>query len=86
MVSRFVEALDAGALHLAFQPVVSSSSHRPAFYEALLRLDSMGVEDVGNAGFIKMAEDLGLMRVVDNKSLLLAMDVLEQYGDACISR
>ena len=85
MVSRFVEALDAGALHLAFQPVVSSSSHRPAFYEALLRLDSMGVEDVGNASFIKMAEDLGLMRVVDNKSLLLAMDVLEQYGDARIS-
>ena len=66
LVGRFVAALETSDMHLAFQPVVGSATQRPVFHEALLRMKAIDSDLVEDASFIRMAEDLGLMRLVDN--------------------
>ncbi len=85
LVGRFVTALETSDMHLAYQPVVSSDTQRPVFYEALLRMKTINSEKVEDAGFIRMAEDLGLMRLVDNHALQLALETLAKYPTAKIS-
>ncbi len=85
MVTRFIEALEAGAMHLAFQPIIDAKSQSPVMYEALLRMDKVDEGMAENADFIKLASDLGLMRLVDLHALDLVLDALEEYPEAQIS-
>lgn len=74
-----IAALDSGRMHLALQPVVSTSTGRPAFYECLLRMRG-GDGTLTSAGdFITVAEQLGLARHVDRRALELAVGVLRQH-------
>ena len=85
LLTRFVEVMEKDAIHLAFQPVLDPKSGKPAFHEALLRMDGIGEEVTQNADFIKLAEDLGLMRILDIKALGMGLDVLETCPDATLS-
>ena len=85
VVSRFVECLERGEMHLVFQPVVNAENRKIVFHEALLRLNSGEPGLIEDASFIKIAEDLGLMRLVDMHSMKLVLDVLEANPDAKLS-
>lgn len=85
LLKRFVQTIEDGAMHLAFQPVVGASSHKPVFHEALLRMIPESEGAIGDAGFLKIAEGLGLMRLLDNKALSLTLDVLDTCPDAVLS-
>ena len=85
MVARFVDALETGSMHLAFQPVVNSDTHRIEFHEVLIRMDAMDNSVIEDASFVRMAEDLGIVRIVDMKALDLALETLRNFPDAKIS-
>ena len=72
-------------MHLVFQPVVNAENRKIVFHEALLRLNSGEPGLIEDASFIKIAEDLGLMRLVDMHSMKLVLDVLEANPDAKLS-
>ncbi len=85
LLNQFAKAIDAGAMHLAFQPVVGAQSHRPEFHEALLRMTPENEEVIEDARFLGLAERLGLMRLLDRKALEMTLDVLEECPDAILS-
>ena len=85
MLKRFVRTIEDGAMHLAFQPVVSSTTYKPVFHEALLRMIPEAEGAIEDAGFLKIAEGLGLMRLLDYKALSLVLDVLETCPEAVLS-
>ncbi|MEM7214913.1 MAG: bifunctional diguanylate cyclase/phosphodiesterase [Pseudomonadota bacterium] len=85
LLTRFVEVMEKDAMHLAFQPVFDPATGKPAFHEALLRMDGIGEEVTRDAEFVRVAEDLGLMRILDLKSLEMGLHVLETCPDAVLS-
>ncbi len=85
LLTRLVNVVETGAFHLAFQPVVGSQSHKPAFYEALLRMAPDAEVAIDDAAFLEIAEDLGLMRSLDFEALRQVLDVLETCPDANLS-
>lgn len=71
-------AIDEDRLFLLLQPVVSTQTHRPVFFEALLRLRS----DSGIAlasDFIQHAERDNFVQEIDRRALQLAIQVLERH-------
>ncbi len=85
LLSRFVEAMERDAMVLAFQPVLKAESGKLAFHEALLRFEGINQETIEDADFIRLAEDLGLMRNLDLKTLRMGLDVLEIHSNARLS-
>lgn len=85
LLSRFVDAMERDAMVLAFQPVLRAASGIPAFHEALLRLEGIEQETIEDADFIRLAEDLGLMRNLDLKTLKMGLGIMDTYGSACLS-
>lgn len=60
MEERLREAVEQGALHLHYQPVMSLTDGRPVAFEALLRWNS-DVGPVPPARFVRILEDTGLI-------------------------
>ncbi len=63
------QAIEAGRIRLAYQPVIDSKTGKVAYYEALLRFFS---EDgkIGSAGtLIPIAERMGMIGVIDRLTL-----------------
>lgn len=85
LVKEVIEALDAGRMDLAFQPVVDAKNHAVAFHESLLRMkDHAGL--VSTAGrFIGTAEKLGLVRFLDMQAQILTLETLIQNPSAKLS-
>jgi len=85
LLTKFVDAIENEAIRLAFQPIVSASTGLPTFHEALLRIENIGEEIINNAEFIHLAEELGFMRMLDEKALCLAVQTLQAHPDAHLS-
>ncbi len=83
--AELVRAFETNMVHFAFQPVVESSSHRVAYHEALLRKNKSEMPLLEDADIISTAENLGLMRMVDNHVLELALEMLATHPDARLS-
>ncbi len=78
-------ALDEGRMRLMLQPIVCSKSKAPAFYECLLRIAKTDGTTIGAGEFIEFAEQLGMSRMIDRRTLELAVDVLKRFADITIS-
>jgi diguanylate cyclase (GGDEF)-like protein len=72
-----IAAIAENRLQLVFQPVVSSKTRRPAFHEALIRIAAKDGQLVDAKDFIAAAEKLGLVRLVDHRTLALALEALD---------
>ena len=74
-------AINEDRISLFYQPIVSTETGEPGFYECLIRItDSKdGVIPAGH--FIPVAEELGLIRVLDMKVVEKALAALEVYTD-----
>ncbi len=78
-------ALDEGRMRLMLQPIVCSKTKAPSFYECLLRIAKTDGTTIGAGEFIEFAEQLGMSRLIDRRTLELAVDVLKRFPDITIS-
>ncbi len=77
LLLSFIKALENGEMHLAYQPIINAETQSVEYHEALLRMDKGDEGLIEDASFISLAEDLGLIRLVDLRALELAMHTLQ---------
>jgi diguanylate cyclase (GGDEF)-like protein len=85
MADRIVRALNENRMVLALQPIVKSGSRQPAYYEALLRMRELDGTITTAGVFIEIAEQLGLVRLIDNRVLELCIKLLRGAPKLSIS-
>ena len=85
MVDEVISALEADRMRLALQPIVDSKTGMPRIYECLLRMERADGELVSAGQFIEIAEQLGLSRMIDKRTLEMAVALLRQYPDLTLS-
>ena len=83
--SILVRCLKERRLRLAFQPVIDASSRMPVFHEALLRLADPAGEALPADRLVAVAEKLGLVRLIDQAVVELAIAALDTHPKARIS-
>jgi diguanylate cyclase (GGDEF)-like protein len=76
-------ALNTGRLHLAYQPIIDAATRKPVHYEGLLRMERVDGTMVTAGHFVPAAEQLGLIRMVDRRSLEMTIAAL--YANPGIS-
>jgi diguanylate cyclase (GGDEF)-like protein len=76
MADRIVRALNEHRMILALQPIVKAVSRQPVYYEALLRMRETDGTITPAGEFIEIAEQLGLVRLIDARVLELCVKLL----------
>jgi EAL domain-containing protein (putative c-di-GMP-specific phosphodiesterase class I) len=79
IADEIMSALEEDRMLLALQPIVCSQTGIPKFYEALLRLRQPDGTSISAGEFIPVAEQLGLSRLIDLRTLKLAIALLKQH-------
>ncbi|MGD9811876.1 MAG: putative bifunctional diguanylate cyclase/phosphodiesterase [Sphingobium sp.] len=80
--SRLRDALDAGALHLQYQPIIELSSQQVTGFEALSRWEDPDLGTVSPHDFIPVAEESGLVVKLGRWALHQAMRQLTVWDEA----
>jgi diguanylate cyclase (GGDEF)-like protein len=80
-----VTALDDNRMQLALQPIVCTKTRLPIMYEALLRMQRPDGTIVAAGEFIEVAEQLGLSRLIDRRTLELSIAFAKQHPDVHLS-
>ena len=78
---KVVAALKERRLKLAFQPIVSVETGEPVMYECLLRMLGDNGQVVPAGQFMSVAERLGLVRMVDRRSMEMAIEELHGWPE-----
>jgi diguanylate cyclase (GGDEF)-like protein len=79
IAEEVITALDENRMLIALQPIVSTETCEPDLYECLLRMQRPDGALVSAGEFIAVAEQLGLSRLIDRRTLELAVDVLAKH-------
>jgi len=69
---KIITALNERRIVLAFEPIVETSSRAPAFFECLMRIRRADGTIVPASAVIPIAEQLGLVRLIDHRVIELA--------------
>lgn len=69
---KIIAALNERRILLAFEPIVETISRKPAFYECLMRIRRSDGTIVPASAVIPVAEQLGLVRLIDHRVIELA--------------
>ncbi|MBI3276099.1 MAG: bifunctional diguanylate cyclase/phosphodiesterase, partial [Methylocystis sp.] len=85
VADNIVAALNERRIELAFQPIVHAATGTPAFYEALLRVRLADGSIVVPGAIIPIAEKAGLVRLLDQRVLELALDRLSEDKELRVS-
>ena len=85
MIDEVVSALDAGRMRLVLQPMISARSRRPEIFECLLRMERVNGELISAGQFIEIAEQLGLSRLIDKRTLEMALALLKRHPELTLS-
>ncbi len=80
-----ISALDEDRMKLVLQPMVNSQTGAHSIYECLLRMEQPDGEIVSAGAFIPVAEQLGLSRLIDLRTLELAVDLLKKHPNVNLS-
>jgi diguanylate cyclase (GGDEF)-like protein len=83
--SVLVRCLKEKRIGLAFQPVIDAANRKPVFHEALLRISDHADEVLPADRLVAIAEKLGLVRLIDQAMMELALTALNANPDARIS-
>ncbi|HEX5665517.1 MAG TPA: diguanylate cyclase, partial [Hyphomicrobium sp.] len=81
IVDEVIAALEAGRMRLALQPMIGSRSGKAEIYECLLRMERSTGELVSAGEFIEIAEQLGLSRLIDKRTLEMAIVLLKKHPE-----
>lgn len=76
LTDDIVTALAGSRVMLAYQPIAEAKSRRVVLHECLVRVEGADGGLLSGAAVVPIAEKFGLMRLVDNRVLQLALDVL----------
>ena len=85
VAKKIQTALQNDGLRLAFQPVVRSDTHQIDFRECLLRMHEGGDDYSAAGAFVGVAEEMGLVRLIDRRALELAVDELYASPDISLA-
>ncbi|MEZ5844445.1 MAG: EAL domain-containing protein [Hyphomicrobiaceae bacterium] len=79
IADEIVTALEQQRMLLMLQPIVCSKTRKPVHFECLLRMERTDGTVVSAGEFIAVAEQLGLSRLIDQRVLELAVDLLRRH-------
>lgn len=85
VADSIVSALNERRVELAFQPIVHAPNGQTAFYEALLRVRLPDGSVVVPGAILPIAEKAGLVRLLDQRVMELAIARLAQDQNLCVS-
>ena len=85
LANEVISALDENRMLLALQPIVSMATREPSLYECLLRMERPDGVIVSAGEFIEVAEQIGLSRLIDRRTLELSVDILKKHPDIRLS-
>jgi diguanylate cyclase (GGDEF)-like protein len=85
IADNIISALNERRVELAFQPIVNAADGRTAFYEALLRVRLADGSMVSPGSILPVAEKAGLVRLLDQRVLELALLCLIENADLRLS-
>lgn len=80
-----VSALDDNRMRLVLQPIISAKTRKAAFYECLLRMEKPDGKIVSAGEFIPFAEQFGLLRLIDKRTMELTIAMLKKHPDLSLS-
>jgi EAL domain-containing protein (putative c-di-GMP-specific phosphodiesterase class I)/GGDEF domain-containing protein len=80
-----INALDDNRMRLVLQPMVSTTTGKPEIYEALLRMEQPDGSLVSAGEFVPVAEQLGLSRLIDRRTLELTVELLKRHRELVLS-
>ena len=80
-----VSALNDHRMQLALQPLICAQSGRTSLYECLLRMELPDGRVATAAEFVTIAEELGLWRMLDDRTLDLAIELARQHDGLDLS-
>ncbi|MEN6544098.1 EAL domain-containing protein [Parvibaculum sp.] len=81
LADELISALNDRRIRLAYQPIFSSRSGEPEFYECLIRLVHEDGRIIAAGSFIPIAEKLGLIGLLDYRVMELAIETLRARPD-----
>lgn len=85
LADALMTALEEGRLTLEIQPMVDARSGKPDHYECLLRMLRPDGTMISAGDFMPVAEQLGIVRLLDLRAQQLAIELLRQYPAAQLS-
>ena len=85
IADEVVSALDDHRMHLVLQPMISARTGEPVIHEALLRMEQLDGKVVSAGEFMPVVEQLGLSRLVDRRTLELAVELLKDNDSLRLS-
>jgi diguanylate cyclase (GGDEF)-like protein len=85
LADDIMTALDQDRLVLAYQPIVTSDSRQPKYYESLVRVSRKDGSMMNAGDFIPAAETLGLVHLIDRRALEMAVQQLYGHPDINLS-
>ncbi len=80
-----IAALDNHRMRLVLQPMIGAKTNKPEIYECLLRMERPDGSIVSAGEFIPIAEQLGLSRLIDRRTLELSIAILKRNDDITLS-
>ncbi|MEP3477551.1 MAG: GGDEF and EAL domain-containing protein [Hyphomicrobiales bacterium] len=78
IADEIISALNDKRMHLSLQPIVDASTRKAKHYECLLVMECNDGEMIPAGEFLPIAEKLGLCRLIDYRTLELAIDLLKE--------
>jgi diguanylate cyclase (GGDEF)-like protein len=85
LANALMQALDEDRMVLELQPMVCAKSGATNHYECLLRMITPEGDRVSAGEFMAIAEQIGLSRLIDLRTLGLAVGMLRQYPSLHVS-
>ncbi len=85
IADEVIAALDQNRMMLALQPIVSLKTGEAKHYECLLRLEQPDGTMTLASDFIPVAEQLGLSRLIDRRTLELAVELLKRHPELSLA-
>jgi len=85
IADEVIEAIDDDRMRLVLQPMVNAKTGKADIYECLLRMEMPDGRLISAGEFIPVAEQLGLSRLIDRRTLELSVSLLKKHPDLCLS-
>lgn len=85
IADEVIEAIDDERMRLVLQPMVNARTGKADIYECLLRMEKPDGRLISAGEFIPVAEQLGLSRLIDRRTLELAVSLLKRHPDLNLS-
>lgn len=80
-----LSALDDDRMYLVLQPLVHSQTRKADFFECLLRMRQPDGQVLSAGEFIPFAEQFGLLRLIDRRTLELSVALLRKHPKLTLS-